>query len=83
MGLQLGTGTDRWRLTVGADAPLEVVSIVTAPAGYWSNLSTTSAPGAAPANRAAFDARYLGRAVVRRQPAADIGKRSEPVRTAA
>ena len=63
---RLGAGTGRWRLTVAADAPLEVVNVVTAPAGYWSNLSTTAAPGAAPANRAAFDARFLDRAIIGR-----------------
>ena len=63
---QLGAGTGRWRLTVAADAPLEVVNVVTAPAGYWSNLSTTAAPGEAPADRAAFDARFLDRAIIAR-----------------
>ena len=63
---RLGAGTGRWRLTVEADAPLEVVNVVTAPAGYWSNLSTTAASGAAPANRAAFDARFLDRAIIGR-----------------
>ena len=36
-------GLGRWRLTVTADRPLQVMNIVVAPAGYWSNLSATSA----------------------------------------
>ena len=36
-------GLGRWRLTVTADRPLQVMNIVAAPAGYWSNLSAASA----------------------------------------
>ena len=36
-------GLGRWRLTVTADRPLQVMNIVAAPAGYWSNLSAAAA----------------------------------------
>ena len=40
---QLGApGLGRWRLTVTADHPLQVMNIVAAPAGYWSNLSAAA-----------------------------------------
>ena len=40
---QLGApGLGRWRLAVKADRPLQVMNIVTASAGYWSNLSATA-----------------------------------------
>ena len=35
-------GLGRWRLTVTADRPLQVMNIVAAPAGYWSNLSAAA-----------------------------------------
>ena len=61
---RLGAGTGRWRLTVTSDHPLQVINIVAAAAGYWNNLSTTAAPGAAPADLESLDARFLGNAVV-------------------
>ena len=62
---QLGAGTGKWRLTVSADRPLQVVNIVAATTGYWNNLSTTAVPGAgaAPANHAAFNERFVGVAI--------------------
>ena len=60
---QLGAGTGKWRLTVSADGPLQVVNIVAATAGYWNNLSTTAVPGAAPADHAAFNERFDGVAI--------------------
>ena len=36
-------GLGRWRLTVTADRPLQVMNIVVTPAGYWSNLSGAAA----------------------------------------
>ena len=63
---RLGAGTGRWRLTVAADAPLEVVNVVAAPAGYWSNLSTTAASGLVPTDLGAMNERFAGRAVVYR-----------------
>ena len=44
-------GLGRWRLTVTADRPLQVMNIVVTPAGYWSNLS---AAGAATVTEAAI-----------------------------
>ena len=41
----LGDGTGRWRLSVSADAPIEVMSPLVGPTGHVANLST--APGAA------------------------------------
>ena len=61
---RLGAGTGKWRLTVTSDQPLQVVNIVAATAGYWNNLSTTAAPGAAPADLDAFNERFVGNAVV-------------------
>ena len=61
---QLGAGTGKWRLTVSSDQPLQVVNIVAATAGYWNNLSTTAAPGAAPADLEALNERFVGNAVV-------------------
>ena len=60
---RLGAGTGKWRLNVSADGPLRVVNIVTATAGYWNNLSTTAVPGAAPADHAAFNERFVGVAI--------------------
>ena len=57
---QLGAGTGKWRLTVSANRPLQVVNIVAATTGYWNNLSTTAVPGAAPADHAAFNERFVG-----------------------
>ena len=61
---QLGAGTGKWRLTVSSDQPLQVVNIVAASAGYWNNLSTTAAPGAAPADLESLNERLVGNAVV-------------------
>ena len=61
---RLGAGTGKWRLTVMSDRPLQVVNIVAATAGYWNNLSTTAAPGAAPVDLDAFNERFVGNAVV-------------------
>ena len=61
---QLGAGIGRWRLTVSSDQPLHVVNVAASPAGYWSNLSTTAARGAAPANLAGFNDRFVGEGVV-------------------
>ena len=61
---QLGAGTGKWRLSVSSDQPLQVVNIVASTAGYWNNLSTTAAAGAAPADQAAFNERFVGESVV-------------------
>ena len=61
---QLGAGTGKWRLTVSSDRPLQVVNIVASTAGYWNNLSTTAAAGAAPVDLAALNARVVGESVV-------------------
>ena len=45
-------GLGRWRLTVTADQPLQVMNIVAASAGYWSNLSAASSATAAAASSA-------------------------------
>lgn len=61
---RLGAGTGKWRLRVSSDQPLQVVNIVASTAGYWSNLSTTAAAGAAPADHAALNGRFVGESVV-------------------
>jgi len=43
----LGDGDGRWRLLVTSERPIEVMSLLSSPVGYLSNLST--APGAAQA----------------------------------
>ena len=47
---RLGAGTGKWRLTVTADQPLQVVNIVASSAGYWNNLSTTAVGAAVQEN---------------------------------
>ena len=61
---RLGAGTGKWRLTVWSDQPLQVVNIVAATVGYWNNLSTTAAPGAAPVDLESLNERLVGNAVV-------------------
>ncbi len=61
---RLGAGTGRWRLRVSSDQPLQVVNIAASTAGYWNNLSTTAAAGAAPADQAALNGRFVGESVV-------------------
>ena len=56
---RLGAGTGKWRLTVTADQPLQVVNIVASSAGYWNNLSTT-AVGVASVWRAGHRQRGVG-----------------------
>ena len=41
---RLGDGTGKWRLTVRADQPLGVMSLLLSPTGNLTNLSTTTAP---------------------------------------
>ena len=61
---QFGAGTGKWRLTVSSDQPLQVVNIVASTAGYWNNLSTTAVAGAAPADQAGLNERFVGNSVV-------------------
>ena len=61
---QLGAATGKWRLRVSSDQPLQVVNIVASSAGYWNNLSTTAVAGAAPADQAALNERFVGESVV-------------------
>ena len=61
---RLGAGTGQWRLTVSSDQPLQAVNIVASSAGYWNNLSTTAAPGGAPADLESLNERFVGNAVV-------------------
>ena len=63
---QLGAGMGDWRLTVTADRPVEAVHVSVDAAGGWSNLSTNAVTGWAPADAAAFEARFLDRAIVDR-----------------
>ena len=61
---QLGAGMGRWRLTVSSDRSLEVANVVVSSTGRWNNLSTTAVRGAAPADAAGFDDRFVGESVV-------------------
>ncbi len=61
---RLGAATGGWRLTVSSDRPLQVVNIVVSSTGYWNNLSTTAVRGAAPADLAGFNDRFVGESAV-------------------
>ncbi len=61
---QLGAGIGRWRLTVSSDRPLQVVNVVESSTGNWNNLSTTAVRGAAPADLAGFNDRFVGESAV-------------------
>ena len=63
MGM-LGAGSGRWRLLVSSDQSIRVVSLVTSSTGQLANLSTTGLKGAAPADLAAFGARFAGIAII-------------------
>ena len=41
----LGDGDGKWRLTVSADEPIEVMSLLASPTGHLTNLSTAPPPG--------------------------------------
>ena len=56
----LGAGSGRWRLLVSSDQSIRVVNLVTSSTGERNNLSTTGLKGAAPADQAAFGARFAG-----------------------
>ena len=61
---RLGAGVGRWRLSVSADRPIQVVNVAVTTAGVWNNLSTTAVRGPAPADHGAFSERYDGLGVV-------------------
>ena len=61
---RLGAGIGKWRLRVSSDRPLQVVNMTASTAGYWNNLSTTAVAGAAPADQAALNERFVGESVV-------------------
>ena len=86
---RLGAATGGWRLTVSSDEPLQVVNVVASPVGYWNNFSTTAVRGAAAADAAGFDERFVGESLVlETQGGSDSltimenGRYSEAVRTA-
>ena len=60
----LGAGIGRWRLTVSSDRPLRVVNVGASYTGHWNNLSTTAVRGAAPADLAGFNERFVGQTAV-------------------
>ena len=60
----LGAGVGNWRLSVSSDRPIEAVNVTVGAAGDWRNLSTTAADGWAPQDTAAFEARFVNRAIV-------------------
>lgn len=47
---RLGDGAAKWRLTVAADEPILVMSLMDTPSGHLSNLSATEPDHAGPAN---------------------------------
>ena len=60
----LGAGVGNRRLSVSSDRPIEAVNVTVGAAGDWRNLSTTAADGWAPEDTAAFEARFVDRAIV-------------------
>lgn len=63
--VDLSAGVGNWRLSVTSDQPILAVTVAVAPGtGRWSNLATTAASGWAPEGAAAFEARFLQRAIV-------------------
>ena len=54
----LGAGSGQWRLLVASDRLIRVVNLVTSSTGELGNLSTTGLKGVAPADHAAFNARF-------------------------
>ena len=66
---QLGNGSGKWQLFVSADQPIQVMSLLLSNSGYLTNLSTSTiggdgsspAPGFAPTDQPAFDARFVGK----------------------
>ena len=61
---RLGAGIGRWRLTVTSDRLLSVVNVVASSTGHWNNLSTTAVRGAAPADLAGFNHRFVGQSAI-------------------
>ena len=64
---RLGAGVGNWRLSVSADRPIDVVHLTVGPAGDWRNLSASAIQGWAPADAAAFEARFVGHVIVDRE----------------
>ena len=61
---RLGATAGGWRLTVSSDLPLQVVNVVASSTGRWNNLSTTAVRGAAPADPAGFNDRFVGQSAI-------------------
>ena len=61
---QLGSGIGRWRLTVSSDQALRVANIAESSTGHWNNLSTTAVRGAAAADLAGFNERFVSESAV-------------------
>ncbi len=61
---RLGAATGGWRLTVSSDRPVQAVNIVASSTGRWNNLSTTAVRGAASADLANFNDRFVGESAV-------------------
>ena len=61
---QLGAGVGNWRLSVSSDRSIEVLHVTVGAGGGWRNLSTTAVDGWAPSDAAAFEARFLSRALL-------------------
>ena len=70
---RLGAGVGNWRLSVSSDRPIQALNVTLDASGGWRNLSTTAVDGWAPADAAAFEARFLDRALVLRNGEAPGG----------
>ena len=64
---RFGDGAGKWHLFVSAEHPVQLLNMLRSPTGSLTNLSTSTSDGAfdppdfAPADQAAFDARFVGK----------------------
>ena len=64
---RFGDGAGKWHLFVSAEHPVQLLNMLRSPTGNLTNLSTSTSdrdfdpPGFAPADQAAFDARFVGK----------------------
>ena len=75
-----GASLGNWRLTVSADRPIHVLNVTVDAAGAWRNLSSTAVTGWAPESAAAFESRFIERALFLREDVSGVLARVLPER---
>ncbi|MCY3620151.1 MAG: hypothetical protein OXH68_00390 [Gammaproteobacteria bacterium] len=60
---ELGDGTGKWRLSIEADGPIQVMNLLASSTGHLTSLATVPT-NFAPANASAFDDRVVGKRLV-------------------